>query len=151
MLETIFHWWTCVQICTDEVSVYIDPLDVHNQKSDTHWHTISHPACWWTLVSIWNKNIFHYTSHKLDSWLQDLHNDYDIDVAFLSFGDDTALSFDDAVIAASYIQSKFIVPMHTSAWAKALDEMISFARCVLLENYAVPKVLRIGQAIVLHE
>jgi L-ascorbate metabolism protein UlaG (beta-lactamase superfamily) len=60
-----------------------------------------------------------------------------------------ALSLENAVIAASYIQSKFIVPMHTWSWAKALEEMIEFARCVLLENYAVPKVLRPGQAIVL--
>jgi L-ascorbate metabolism protein UlaG (beta-lactamase superfamily) len=73
----------------------------------------------------------------------------DIDLALLPIGGIYMMGVEDAVKACWYIKPKIVVPIHynTNSTLKADD--IEFARQVMLAQYAVPKVLRAGQYIVL--
>ena len=73
----------------------------------------------------------------------------DIDLALLPIGGTYTMGVEDAVKACWYIKPKTVVPIHynTNSTLKADD--IEFARQVMLAQYAVPKVLRAGQYIVL--
>ena len=74
---------------------------------------------------------------------------YKIDVAFLPIGDRYTMWSDDAILAAWFIQAKYVVPIHYNTWDKIEADDIDFARRIMLGNLAVPKVLKPWQAIVL--
>jgi L-ascorbate metabolism protein UlaG (beta-lactamase superfamily) len=52
------------------------------------------------------------------------------------------MGVDDAVIACSYIAPKIVVPIHYDTFPHIKADPQDFARQIMLENYAVPKVLK---------
>lgn len=72
-----------------------------------------------------------------------------LDLAFLPIGDRFTMWSDDAVKACGLIKSKMVVPIHYNTWSQIKADDIEFARQVMLAQYAVPKVLRAWQYIVL--
>ena len=64
------------------------------------------------------------------------------DISFLPIGDRFTMGVDDAVIAASFIRAKYVVPVHYNTRPIIQADAIEFARRVMLDNYGVPKVLR---------
>lgn len=71
-----------------------------------------------------------------------LNEQYDISIAFLPIGDRYTMGVDDAIRATDYIRPKFVVPIHYDTWPAIKADSMEFARRVLLDNYAVPKLLR---------
>jgi L-ascorbate metabolism protein UlaG (beta-lactamase superfamily) len=74
---------------------------------------------------------------------------YAIDVAFLPIGDRYTMGVDDAIRATDWIRPKWVVPIHYDTRPPIKADAMDFARRVMLDNYAVPKILTPGQAIVL--
>ncbi len=91
--------------------------------------------------------------HAGDTWLfgdmKLLGEYYDIDVAFLPIGDRYTMWVDDAIIATSWIQPKYAVPIHYNTRDVIKADDMKFAREVMLGNHAVPKVLKPGQWVVI--
>ncbi len=232
-METIFHGHSFIEICTDEMCIFIDPFIEGNTHCDitveqciekkptaiivTHghddhiWSTVkiakdtwcqvitsyelgryfqeihdcknvsSHGVWWWVayewfhvklfqawhwwwvsscsewfttvacgvIVTVWDRVIY----HAWDTWLfgdmKMLNEQYDIDVAFLPIGDRYTMGVEDAIIATDRIRPKYAVPIHYNTRDPITADDMTFAREVMLGNYAVPKVLRPGQGIVL--
>lgn len=90
--------------------------------------------------------IYHAGDTALFSDMQEFTN---IDLALLPIGDRFTMGLDDAVKACGLIKPKMVVPIHYNTWSQIKADDIEFARQVMLAQYAVPKVLRAGQYIVL--
>ncbi len=76
-----------------------------------------------------------------------LLKDMDIDVAFLPIGDNFTMGVDDAVKACKFIDPNIVVPIHYDTWDVIKVDSTEFAKKVMLENLAKPKVLNPGQLI----
>lgn len=72
-----------------------------------------------------------------------------IDLALLPIGDKFTMGIEDAIEATGLIKPKIVVPIHYNTRSQIKADDIEFARQVMLAQYAVPKVLRAGQYIVL--
>ena len=72
-----------------------------------------------------------------------------IDLAFLPIGDRFTMGVKDAVIATEFIKPKIVVPIHNNTRPLIKADPIAFAREVMLQNLATPKVLHPGQAVLL--
>jgi len=55
----------------------------------------------------------------------------------------------DAIRATGFISPKIVVPIHYNTWPVITADPLAFARGVMLDNLAVPKVLDAGQMVVL--
>lgn len=101
------------------------------------------------IVTIWERVVY----HAWDTWLfwdmKLLNEHYDIDIAFLPIWDRYTMWVDDAVTATSWILPKYAVPMHYNTREKIKADDMEFARRVMLDSYAVPKVLKPWQAVVI--
>jgi len=97
------------------------------------------------IVSIGDKTLYHAGDTWLFSDMQLLQR-YNLDLAFLPIWDRYTMWVDDAIIAASYIKAKIVIPMHYNTRDKIKADDLEFARGVMLWNYGVPKVLRIWQS-----
>lgn len=112
----------------------------------THGYTTV--ACG-VIVTIWEIVVYHAGDTWLFGDMKLLNEYYDIDVAFLPIWDRYTMWVDDAIIATSFILPKYVVPMHYNTRDKIKADDMDFARRVMLDNYAVPKVLKPWQAVVI--
>lgn len=164
----------CIIICTYELGIYMtEKLGILATRISTHgiwwsvayeWYSVKFtpaihgagiadmdhtysaaPA--WVLVTI-GDNIIH---HAWDTALTkdfELLADLDIFVSFVPIGDRYTMGIEDAIRAVAMIQPKYAVPVHFNTWPALKVDPIDFAREVLQQNYAIPKVLKPGQAVV---
>ncbi len=102
----------------------------------------------WLIIKIWDRTIYHAGDTSVTKDME-LLSHYNIDLAFLPIGWTYTMDLTDAVVAASMIKSATIVPIHYNTRTKIKADDIEFARQIMLGQYAVPKVLRPGQYIVL--
>lgn len=72
-----------------------------------------------------------------------------IDVAFLPIGDYYTMGAADAVTACGWIMPTTVVPIHYNTFPQIKADPIEFARLVMLNKFAVPKVLTAGQYVVM--
>lgn len=100
------------------------------------------------VFSLDNKTIYHAGDTAL-TYDMKLLSDMDIDVAFLPIGDNFTMGIDDACKAVDFIQSKRVVPIHFDTWPVIEVDSNKFAKKVLLEDNAKPKVLNPGQLLAL--
>ena len=100
----------------------------------------------WLILTFWNQKIYHAGDTALFS---DMSLFTDIDVAFLPIGDRFTMGVEDAVKATALIKPKTVVPIHYNTWSQIKADDIEFARQVMLGQYAIPKVLRAWQYVVL--
>ena len=101
------------------------------------------------IIRIDNKSLYHAGDTALHQDMK-LIGEYEaIDLAFLPIGDRFTMGVKDAVIATSFIKPKIVVPIHYNTRPLIKADATAFAREVMLENLAVPKVLNPGQAVVL--
>lgn len=102
----------------------------------------------WLLITMWWKNIYHTgdSALTLDFWL--LKNKH-IDIAFVPIGWTYTMDVTDAIEAIALMKPKFAVPMHYNTRPKLKADDQLFAREIMTQNLAVPKVLRPWQAVVL--
>lgn len=98
------------------------------------------------IFMIENKKIYHAGDTALFSDMKLFTN---IDLAFLPIGDKFTMGVDDAIEATGLIRPKTVVPIHYNTWSQIKADDIEFARQVMLGQYAIPKVLRAGQYIVM--
>ena len=90
--------------------------------------------------------VYHAGDTALYSDMDTIKN---IDLALLPIGDRFTMGVEDAIKACGLIKPKIVVPIHYNTWSKIKADDMEFARQVMLAQYAVPKVLRAGQYIVL--
>jgi L-ascorbate metabolism protein UlaG (beta-lactamase superfamily) len=100
------------------------------------------------VLTIWNHKIYHAWDTALTKDFELLEN-LSLDLAFLPIGWHYTMDADDAVIASKMIKSKIVVPIHYNTRPKIKADDMEFARQVMLHKYAVPKVLKPGQWVVL--
>lgn len=100
------------------------------------------------LVTVEQKHIYHAGDTALIPSLEALSKEH-IDLAFLPIWGTYTMDANDALEAAHRIHSKYVVPIHYNTWPLIAADPMEFARKLMLEQYAVPKVLRPGQAVVL--
>lgn len=103
------------------------------------------------IIRIDEKNIYHAGDTGLHQEMKLLGEYETIDLAFLPIGDRFTMGTKDAVIATEFIKPKIVVPIHYNTWPLIKVDPLMFAREVMLQNLAVPKVLHAGQAIILKE
>lgn len=117
-------------------------------------HSSSNPDGWyawlavWLLIALHGKVIYHAgdTSYFSDmSLLADAH----IDCAFLPIGDCFTMWVEWALKAAKAINATTVVPIHYNTRPSIKADDMEFARQIMLHKYAVPKVLKPWQSVVL--
>ena len=64
-----------------------------------------------------------------------------MDVACLPIDGVYNMDVVDAAKAVTYIQPKIVFPVHFDTWPKIRTDAVEFARRVMADNVAVPKVL----------
>lgn len=101
------------------------------------------------IVTIDEKKIYHAGDTGLFGDMRLLHEYDHIDVAFLPIGDRYTMGVDDALIATQLIRPQYVVPVHYNTRPKINADPLEFARRVMLDQSATPKVLTPGQAVVL--
>lgn len=94
------------------------------------------------------KTVYHAGDTALYTEMKELSS-YKIDVALLPIGDVYTMGVDDALIAASYLKARVVVPIHYNTFDAIRADDQRFARDLMMHNYAVPKVLKSWQAVVL--
>ena len=119
---------------------------VSTMQGTTAWYTT---VAAWVIVTIDDRTIYHAWDTGLFWDMKMLDELYDVDVACLPIGDRYTMWLDDAVVATSWIKPKYVFPIHFNTRPKISADGIEFARRVLLDGHAVPKVLRPGQGIVM--
>lgn len=102
----------------------------------------------WLILTIGNYSIYHAGDTWLFAEMSSLTK-YHLNLAFLPIWDRYTMGVDDAVIACSYIAPKIVVPIHYDTFPHIKADPQDFARQIMLENYAVPKVLKSWQAVIL--
>lgn len=106
------------------------------------------PPCG-VIVRIWDKNIYHAGDTALTYDMKLIWEYENIDVAFLPIWDNFTMWIKDAVIATSFIKPKFVIPVHYNTWDVIVQDPSEFARQVMTQNLATPKILNIGQEFIL--
>lgn len=120
-----------------------------------HWGWIGDLKKWYTTFAAWVvvridwKNIYHAGDTGLTYDMKILWEYDSIDVAFLPIWDNFTMWIKDAVIATKWIKPKIVVPIHYNTWPIIQADPLEFARQVMLQNLAVPKVLEPWQSVVL--
>lgn len=106
------------------------------------------PACG-VIIKIWDKTIYHAGDTALTYDMKLLGEYENIDLAFLPIWDNFTMWIKDAVIATSFIKPKVVIPMHYNTWDVVNQDPSEFARQVMNQNLATPKVLNIWQEFIL--
>lgn len=134
-------WWTY----TDAVVSVKFYTAIHDGAILETWLS-TQPA--WLFISLLWKNIYHTwdSALTLDFWL--LKHKH-IDVAFVPIGWVYTMDVADAIEAVALIHPKIVVPIHYNTRPKLKADDQRFARDIMTQNLAVPKVLRPWQAVVL--
>jgi len=121
---------------------------LHSGSINEMWNWFYTNPCW-VIVRIWWKSIYHAWDTALTLDMKLLWDHDKIDVAFLPIWDNFTMWIKDAVIATSYIKPRIVVPTHYDTWELISADALEFAKLVMLENHATPKVLNPWQFIVL--
>lgn len=100
------------------------------------------------ILTINTKRIYHAGDTAL---FQDMALVAPVDVAFLPIGGRYTMDAEDAIRATELIKPQIVVPIHYNTRSSIKSDELEFARQVMLRQYAVPKVLRPGQYVVLDE
>lgn len=100
------------------------------------------------LITYEGKKIYHGGDTSLMLDMQMLA-DYAIDVTCLPIDGVYNMDMIDAAKAVTYIKPKIVFPIHFDTWPKIRVESVEFARRVMADAVAVPKVLTPGQYIAL--
>lgn len=95
----------------------------------------------------------HTLHHAGDTWLTkefEILGEYEnISLSFLPIGDRFTMGVTDAVRATRMIRPKYVVPMHYNTWDAIKADTDTFAREIMQDGHAIPKVLKPGQMVVL--
>ncbi len=119
-----------------------------------HWWWIWDLSSWyttvagWVLIEIEGKYIYHAGDTAL-SYDMKLLEEYNVDLAFLPIWDNFTMWLEDAVKAVEFIRPKVVVPIHYNTWPIISADEWEFARKVMLEGIAKPKILNPGDEVVL--
>jgi len=164
----------CLVICTYELGIYLQDhwwLDPSQLSTQSIWGSVSYegfdvkfvtalhgggiedmtsgyvctPAG--VLVTVWSHTVHHMWDTGLTKDFELLAN-FDILVSFVPIGDRYTMWVDDALLAVAMIWPKYAVPIHYNTWPVIKVDDMEFARRVLQENHAVPKILKPWQSIV---
>lgn len=102
------------------------------------------------IITINNKTIYHMWDTALTKDFE-LIGEYGpkIDCLLVPIWDHYTMGVDDAVIATGMIRPKTVVPIHYNTFPTIKADDLHFAQQVMLKQYAIPKVLRSGQYVVL--
>lgn len=100
------------------------------------------------IISIGGKKIYHAGDTALIDDMQNLAESH-IDLSFLPIGGFYTMDATEALTAASWIKSKIVVPMHYNTFPNIKADDMEFARQLMLNKYATPKVLKPGQSVIL--
>lgn len=122
-------------------SVQFYPLydSLEGPQSNNHYESI--------LLTFWNLRIYH--AGAMNNSNQIFKDWWALDLAFVPIGWDNVMDVAQAVQAIWRLHAKVVVPCYYNTWSRLKADDIEFARQVMLAQYAVPKVLRPGQYIVL--
>lgn len=101
------------------------------------------------LLRIGGKTIYHAGDTALTMEMSLLGKYESIDLALVPIGDRFTMWIADAVRAVEMIWPSYVVPIHYNTWQLIKVDAGEFARKVMQETSAVPKVLNPGQAVVL--
>lgn len=146
VLEAIFHGWLHIELMCEGNSMHVHGPDwLVCDMWDSY--KVDYPSCGWILLRIWEYTVYHASNISFSERIQEIAV-YAPDVAFLSFWWEGWFTLEESIRISALINAKYIVPLYTRAWWKSHDELLEFARRVLLDNYAVPKILRTWQAVV---
>lgn len=102
----------------------------------------------WLIFTLGQKTIYHSGDTGLFAEMSE-YAKYHLDLAFLPIGDRYTMWADDALIAAERIQAKIVVPIHYDTRPLIQADEQKFARDLMTNAFAVPKVLTPWQAVVL--
>jgi L-ascorbate metabolism protein UlaG (beta-lactamase superfamily) len=94
------------------------------------------------------KKVYHAGDTSLMMDMQMLAR-YNVDVACLPIDWLYNMDIADAATAVSYIKPKIVFPIHFDTWPKIRVDAVEFARQVMADGIAVPKVLTPWQYIAL--
>jgi L-ascorbate metabolism protein UlaG (beta-lactamase superfamily) len=135
-------WWS---VTLDQFSVKLTPAihDWHIMQTEQY----SQPAG--IIITIDGKKIYHAGDTWLTMDLQLVKQWGPIDVAFLPIWDYYTMGVADAVTACGWIMPTTVVPIHYNTFPQIKADPIEFARLVMLNKFAVPKVLTAGQYVVM--
>jgi len=134
-------WWTLIH---GLFTVKLYPTIHDGSIADTGKYTT--PSA--MLISIASKLIYHAGDTALSKDLE-LLGDLKIDICFLPIGWHYTMDSKDAVIATKMINPKVVVPIHYNTRPIIKADDMQFASDVMTARYAVPKVLKPGQGVVL--
>lgn len=111
---------------------------------------LSTPAAGMIISVGGEKTIYHMGDTSLTKDFE-LIGDYGpkIDFLFVPIGDVYTMGIADAVIATKMIKPVTVIPIHYNTFDAIKADDIEFARQIMLGQYAIPKVLRPGQYVVL--
>lgn len=134
-------WWTVNQ---DRGSVLFVRADHSNSNPEGGYAWLAAGL----IIKMEGKTIYHAgdTGYFSDMKLLEEHK---IDLAFLPIGDKYTMGINGALKTANDIKAKTIVPIHYNTRPPIKADDMEFARQVMLYKYAVPKVLKAGQAVIL--
>lgn len=130
---------------------YADIFSLKMVRAD---HSNSNPDGWYAwlaaglVIRVSDKVIYHAGDTAYFSEMKDL-SDEKINVALLPIGDTYTMGVDDAVKSAGLIHAKIVVPIHYNTFPAIKADDMHFAQQIMLKQYGVPKVLRVGQYVVL--
>ncbi len=166
MLEAIYYGAQRVVLRTSEGSVEIwnvvQAWNVGQQEhyrweieSDGHIVGDKHILTCATTVTVENRHISFVESGKtVTQDIAELVQAFEeVVLAFLPLGNKYAGEFvlEDAVACVGQLRPKYVVPIYHEEEARRHilpDAIVEFTRLIMLNQYAVPKVLRPGQAII---
>lgn len=140
-LEPCNIWWT--RRTTNRAVKFVRAF----HSSSTSDGTYAWLAAWF-IFTIGDKTIY----HAGDTWLfaeMSSFATYKLDLAFLPIGDRYTMWTQDALLAAERIQAKVVVPIHFDTFPHIRADAQWFARDLMANNLAVPKVLKAWQAVVI--
>ena len=145
VLEAVFHGWIHVELVCNWKSLHISSpqTDISN---DMIAYEIISPKCGWTIYKVWPYTVFYATRRVGITEVSEIAL-YSPDVSFILLWDEWYTSEEWLTLAAG-ISSKYVVPLYTKKWWPSQSDLLEFARRLLLDNYAVPKLLRSWQAVV---
>ncbi len=103
----------------------------------------------WMIFKIWDTSIYHVWDSALTKDFELIWAYEKIDLLCIPIGWLYTMDIHDAVIACNMIKPRFVVPMHFDTFPAIRADAQEFARRVMLDNYAVAKVLKAWQMIVL--
>lgn len=162
MFEAIYRGNEYVELHTSAGSVYIDTADIQKKvvrADDPHLDYNVHTIGQGIFVHVADKCIYHggwvtFCPEMKQGIEEYMSLSQQVDIAFLPVGDKyrEAISTEQSLQIAAWIRPKYIVPLYAASDMSGQaphEHILEFARCIMLEQYGVPKVLRAGQAIVL--